>query len=187
MARHRKNGTGRFKKEPEHCINNQIIREIIGNDVKLVNDAGEPEVMSISEALRLADDSELDLILVGAKATPPVVKMIDYSKFLYEKNKKKPQQKSKDMKEIRFRPNTDSNDLNFKTNHIINFLKKGHKVKALVSFKGREMTFKDKGEKLLLELAVALNEHATVEAMPKLDGRKMYVMFKPKEVIKNKI
>jgi translation initiation factor IF-3 len=178
--RHRRNQKREIKKNP-HRINREIIREINGSDVKLVSENGEPEIMGINEALKVAENEGKDLVLVGAKAAPPVVKLMDYSKYLYEQNKKKPAQKSKPMKEMRFRPTTDENDLKFKTNHIINFLKKGHKVKAFVFFKGRENRFREQGEKLLLELAVALEDYATVEKMPKMDGRKMNIFFKPKK------
>jgi len=163
------------KKNP-HLIN----REIKAHDVKLVLEGQEPEVMSLSDALKIATDKDMDLVLMGAKATPPVVKLMDYSKYLYELTKKKPQVKIKPMKEIRFTPNTDDNDLAFKTKHIINFLDKGHKVKVFVFFRGREMAFKERGEKLLLNLAVALEEHATIENMPKMEGRKMNMSLKPK-------
>lgn len=175
--RQRRKETGR-KKNP-HRINNEIRRAIDGNQVKVVGD-GEPETMNLNEALKIADNKDLDLVLVGDKATPPVVKLVDYSKYLYEQNKK-PKQKSKPMKEMRFRPTTDDNDLEFKKNHIINFLKKGHKVKAFVFFKGREMAFKEQGEKLLLTLAVELEDYAVVERMPKMEGRKMSLHFKPKD------
>jgi len=163
------------KKNP-HLIN----REIKAHDVKLVREGQEPKIMSLNEALKIADSEEKDLVLMGPKATPPVVKLMDYSKYLYELSKKKPQQKPKPMKEIRFTPNTDDNDLEFKTKHIINFLGKGHKVKVFVFFRGREMAFKDRGEKLLLKLALSLEEYAVVENMPKMEGRKMNMFLKPK-------
>lgn len=164
-----------IKKNP-HLIN----REIKAKEVKLVLEGQEPKVMSFNEAYKIAEEKEMDLVLMGAKATPPVVKIMNYSKYLYELQKKKPQQKPKPMKDIRFTPNTDDNDLAFKTKHIINFLGKGHKVKVFVFFRGREMAFKERGEKLLLKLAVELEDHAIVESMPKMEGRKMNMFLKPK-------
>jgi len=162
------------KKNP-HLIN----REIKATEVKLVIEGEEPEVMSFNEAIRLAESQDKDLVLVSASVSPPIVKLMDYSKYLYELSKKT-QSKPKPMKEVRFTPNTDANDLAFKTKHIIGFLEKGHKVKVFVFFKGREMTYKERGEKLLLELAVALEEYATVESMPTIDGKKMNMFLKPK-------
>lgn len=162
------------KKNP-HLIN----REIKAHEVKLVIEGQEPEVMTFNEAMKIAESKDMDLVLMGPKAIPPVVKVMDYSKYLYNLNKK-PQQKTKPMKEIRFTPNTDDNDLAFKTKHIINFLDKGHKVKVFVFFRGREMQFKERGEKLLLKLAVDLEDYATVESLPKMEGRKMNMFLKPK-------
>lgn len=176
MAKRRGRRPVRVIKKNPHLIN----REIKMAEVKLVREGQEPEVMTTRDAMRIADDAELDLVLVGAKATPPVVKLMDYSKFLYELNKDKPKNKPKPMKEVRFTPNTDDNDLAFKTKHIINFIEKGHKVKVFVFFRGREMAFKERGEALLLKLAVALEDYATVESMPKMEGRKMNMFLKAK-------
>ncbi len=176
MAKRRRRGPSRVIKKNPHLIN----REIRADEVKLVIEGQEPEVMSFNDAYKIAEDKEMDLVLMGAKATPPVVKIMDYSKYLYELNKKKPQNKPKPMKEVRFGPNTDDNDLEFKTKHIINFLDKGHKVKVFVFFRGREMAFKDRGKALLLKLAVTLEDYATVESMPKMEGRKMFLHLKPK-------
>ena len=177
MAKGRRNKrTSRVVKKNPHLIN----REIKAYEVKLVIEGKEPEIMKFNDAYKIAEDKGLDLVLFGAKATPPVVKILDYSKYLYELTKKKPQVKPKPMKEIRFGPNTDANDLAFKTKHIINFLGKGHKVKVYVFFRGREMMFKERGEKLLLKLALDLDEYATVESLPKMDGRKMNLFLKPK-------
>jgi translation initiation factor IF-3 len=175
MAKSQKNRTQRVVKENPHKINH----EIKAYEVKLVGQ-GDPEVMTLKEALSLAEDKEMDLVLVSDSATPPIVKIMDYSKYLYELGKNKPVQKPKPMKEVRFRPHTDENDLNFKTKHIIEFLSKGHKVKVFVFFKGREMAFKEQGEKLLLNLAVAIQEHGIIESMPKMEGNKMNMFIKPK-------
>lgn len=179
MAKSRRGPSRVIKKNP-HLIN----REIRAEEVKLVIEGQEPEVMSFNEAYKIAEGKSLDLVLMGAKANPPVVKLMDYSKYLYDLSKKKPQTKAKPMKEVRFTPNTDDNDLVFKTKHIINFLNKGHKVKVFVFFRGREMAFKDRGEKLLLKLALDVEEHGVVESMPKMEGRKMNLFLKPKIVKK---
>lgn len=175
MAKSQKDKKQRVIKQNPHKIN----EEIKAYEVKLVGD-GEPMVMTLKEALSIAEDRELDLVMVGETATPPVVKLMDYSKYLYELGKNKPTQKPKPMKEVRFRPHTDDNDLNFKTKHIIEFLTKGHKVKVFVFFKGREMSFKEQGEKLLLNLAMAIQDHGVVESMPKMEGNKMNMFIKPK-------
>jgi translation initiation factor IF-3 len=175
MARGQKEKKQRVIKQNPHKIN----EEIKAYEVKLVGD-GEPEVLLLKEALSIAEDKGLDLVMVGETANPPVVKLMDYSKYLYELGKNKPAQKPKPMKEVRFRPHTDDNDLNFKTKHIIEFLTKGHKVKVFVFFKGREMTFKEQGEKLLLNLAIAIQDHGIIESMPKMEGNKMNMFIKPK-------
>lgn len=181
MARHRKKKRPmrEVKKNP-HKINEEIKFHEIGEDVRFVTEGGS-EIITLREARKKADDEGLDLVLMNANAQPPVVKVMDYSKFLYELNKKKPQNKPKPLKEVRFTPNTDSNDLKFKTKHIINFLEKGHKVKVFVFFRGREMAFQDRGEKMLLELAVNLEDYGVVESMPKMEGRKMNMFIKPKD------
>jgi len=127
----------------------------------------------------------MDLVEISPKAEPPVCKIIDYMKFLYEQKKKQKEMKSKAqkvvIKEIRFGPNTDDHDFNFKLNHAEKFIEEGAKVKAYVFFKGRSILFKDKGEILLLKLAQALEEVATVESMPKLEGKRMIMMIAPKK------
>jgi len=133
----------------------------------------------------MADDQGLDLVEISPKADPPVCKIIDYKKFLYDQKKKQKEMKSKAqkvvVKEIRFGPNTDDHDFNFKLNHAEKFLEEGAKVKAYVFFKGRSILFKDKGEILLLRLAQSLEEIATVESMPKLEGKRMIMMIAPKK------
>ena len=134
----------------------------------------QPQVMSIRDALRLADEMELDLIEISPKAEPPVCRIADYQKFLYQQKKKVV------VKEIRFGPQTDDHDYNFKLKHAQNFLKEGAKVKAYVFFRGRSIVFKEQGEILLLRFATDLEEFAKVEMMPKLDGKKMNMMLAPK-------
>ena len=134
--------------------------------------------------MRIADDMELDLVEISPNANPPVCKIVDFQKFLYELKKKQKEQKAKTVKvvvkEIRFGPNTDDHDYNFKLNHAKKFLEEGSKVKAYVFFKGRTILFKDKGEILLLRFAQDLEELAKVEQLPKLEGKRMIMMLAPK-------
>jgi len=177
MARKQKRGRGRVVKQNPHKIN----REIKAHLVMLVGENGYKETLKFHEALKIAEDQELDLVMVGEKADPPVCKVMDYKKFLYHKEKDKKVQKTLKMKEVRFRPNTDENDYKTKRKQIIDFLEKGHKVKAFVFFKGREMAFKSQGEKLLAQLAVDIEEHGIPENTPRLEGRKMNIFFKSKK------
>lgn len=133
----------------------------------------------------MANDLELDLVEISPNADPPVCKIIDYKKFLYEQKKKQKEIKAKAqkvvVKEIRFGPNTDDHDYNFKLKHAEKFIEEGAKVKAYVFFKGRSILFKDKGQILLLKLAQALEENASVESMPKMEGKRMIMMLAPKK------
>ena len=142
----------------------------------------QPQVMSIRDALRLADELELDLIEISPKADPPVCRIADYQKFLYQQKRKAKELKANQakivIKEIRFGPQTDDHDYNFKLKHAENFLKEGAKVKAYVFFRGRSIVFKEQG--LLLRFATDLEELAKVEMMPKLDGKKMNMILAPK-------
>ena len=151
---------------------------VVGDNV------GQPQVLPIRDALKLADELELDLIEISPKAEPPVCRIDDYQKFLYQKKKKakelKANQTKVGVKEIRFGPQTDDHDYNFKLKHAQNFLKEGAKVKAYVFFRGRSIVFKEQGEILLLRFATDLEEFAKVEAMPRLDGKKMNMMLAPK-------
>ena len=144
----------------------------------------ETKVMPIREALRLADEMELDLVEISPKADPPVCRIIDYQKFLYQQKKKakelKANQAKVTVKEIRFGPQTDDHDYNFKLKHAENFLNEGAKVKAYVVFRGRSIVFKEQGEILLLRFATDLENIAKVEMMPKLDGKKMNMILAPK-------
>ena len=141
-------------------------------------------VMSTREALRIADERELDLVEISPNADPPVVRIVDYQKFLYQQKKKAKEIKAKAVKvvikEIRFGPQTDDHDYNFKLKHAENFLKEGAKVKAYVFFRGRSIVFKEQGEILLLRFATDLEELAKVEMMPKLEGKRMTMMLAPK-------
>ncbi|HHU58147.1 MAG TPA: translation initiation factor IF-3 [Bacteroidales bacterium] len=153
--------------------------------VRLVGDNIEnPGVFATSEAIKMADALELDLVEISPKADPPVCRIIDYQKFLYQQRKKQKELKQKtvqvSVKEIRFGPNTDEHDYNFKLKHAEKFLKDGDKVKAFVFFKGRSILFKDKGEILLLRFAQELEEVGKVEQLPKLEGKRMTMFIAPK-------
>ena len=132
----------------------------------------------------MADEQGLDLVEISPKADPPVCRIVDYSKFLYQQKKKAKELKAKAVKvvikEIRFGPNTDYHDYNFKLKHAENFLKDGDKVKAYVFFRGRQIVFKDQGEILLLRFATDLEEWGKVEQMPKLEGKRMIMILAPK-------
>jgi len=164
-----------------HRINNRITAKA----VRVVGDNVEPQVMSTGDAIRLADEMELDLVEISPKADPPVCKIIDYQKFLYQQKKKQKEMKAKTtkvvVKEIRFGPNTDEHDYNFKLKHAVKFLEEGAKVKAYVFFKGRSILFKEKGEILLLRLAQDLEDYGVVEQMPRLEGKRMIITFTPKK------
>ncbi|MDQ6762464.1 MAG: translation initiation factor IF-3 [Bacteroidota bacterium] len=172
----------RFRKEQqqEHRTNNMIRVP----NVRLVGENVEVGVYPIMEAQRMANDQGLDLVEISPQADPPVCKIIDYNKFLYEKKKKEKEMKAKskvsEVKEIRFTPNTDDHDFDFKSKHAENFLKDGNKVKAYVQFKGRAIMFKERGELLLLKFAERLVEAGTLESMPKLEGKRMFAIFAPK-------
>lgn len=152
--------------------------------MRVVWDGG-AEVLSIKEALKKADESEMDLVEISPNADPPVCKIIDYKKFLFEQKKKQKELKAKQskvvIKEIRMGPNTEDHDFKFKLKHAISFLKDGAKVKAYVFFKGRSIVFKERGEILLLKFAQELEEYGTLEQMPKLEGKKMLIMINPKK------
>jgi len=154
--------------------------------VRLVGENIEnPGVFQLREALQLAKELELDLVEISPNADPPVCKIIDYSKFLYQQKKKQKEMKAKAtkivVKEIRFGPQTDEHDFQFKLRHAEKFLKEGSKVKAFVFFKGRSILFKEQGEILLLRLATELEEIGSVEQMPKLEGKRMTMFISPKK------
>lgn len=152
--------------------------------MRLVTDDG-AEILSAREALVRAQEAELDLVEISPNAKPPVCKIIDYKKFLFEQKKRQKELKSKQtkvvVKEIRMGPNTEEHDFNFKLNHAKTFLQEGAKVKAYVFFKGRTIVFKDRGEILLLKFAQELEEFGSLEQMPKLEGKKMIMMINPKK------
>lgn len=177
-------GPRRPEKENPHRTNS----EITVPEVRLIGEnVGEPRVLPTREALKLADELELDLIEISPKAEPPVCRIADYQKFLYQQKKKAKELKANQIKvvvkEIRFGPQTDDHDYNFKLKHAENFLKEGSKVRAYVFFRGRSIVFKEQGEILLLRFATDLEEFAKVESMPKLEGKKMNMILaaKPKK------
>jgi len=157
-------------KKKQHSIN----REIRANEVRVV-DVG---VMSFYDALKLAESKEMDLVLVGASANPPVCKIMNYDKFLYEQGKKE-KQKSPELKEIKVGPNTSENDLSYRIKHMVEFLEKGHRIKLTMKFKGREMAYLDKGMELILKLILTVKEVGVAESMPKLEGKQIIGFIKP--------
>jgi translation initiation factor IF-3 len=180
------------EEEPKFRVNGAIrIPEIrlVGNNLgdvsKKVGEPVESGVYQTRRVLQWATKSELDLVEISPKAKPPVCRLVDYSKFLYERKKKEKEIKSKAVKtvikEIRFGPNTDDHDFEFKMRHAIGFLEDGAKVKAYVQFKGRTIVFKERGELLLLRFMSELETYGAAEAMPRLEGRRMSVMISPKK------
>lgn len=171
-----------MQNEDAHRINSRI-RDV--DEVRLVGDNVEIGVYPIRKALDIAREQELDLVEISPKAVPPVCKVIDYKKFLYEQKKREKALKSKAtkviVKEIRFGPQTDEHDYEFKKKHAIKFLKEGAKLKTFVFFKGRSIIFKDQGQILLLRLAQELEEYGKVEQMPKLEGKRMIMFIAPKK------
>ncbi len=165
----------------QHRINEQIRAK----EVRIVGDDIESAVYPIQQALRMAEDHGADLVEISPNAVPPVCRIIDYSKFLYQLKKRAKEQKAKqvkvNVKEIRFGPQTDDHDYNFKLKHAIGFLQDGDKVKAYVFFKGRSILFKEQGEVLLLRFANDLEEYAKVEQMPLLEGKRMTISLSPKK------
>lgn len=168
------------RKEEPYAVNERIRAK----EVRLVGDNVENGIYPIQQAQKIADDMELDLIEISPTAQPPVCKILDYSKFLYQQKKRLKEQKAKAtkvvVKEIRFGPQTDDHDYNFKLKHAQSFLQEGSKVKAYVFFKGRSILFKEQGEVLLLRFANDLEEYGKVEQMPVLEGKRMIIMISPK-------
>lgn len=161
---------------------NEAIRT---KEVRLVGDNVEQGVYTIQQALRIANDQELDLVEISPNVNPPVCRVVDYQKFIFQLKKKQKEQKAKSVKvvvkEIRFGPQTDDHDYNFKLKHAKGFLSEGSKVKAYVFFRGRSILFKDQGEVLLLRFANDLEDYGRVESMPVLEGKRMTIMLAPKK------
>lgn len=195
MARGRRNYHKPKVEEPQFRINENIripnIR-LVGDNLDKVSEAAgktiEPGIYKTYDVLKWAERIGLDLVEISPKASPPVCKIIDYKKFLYDKRKREKELKSKAqktvIKEIRFGPNTDDHDFDFKTKHAKNFLEEGSKVKAYVHFKGRAIVYKDRGELLLLKFLKELEDYGAAEALPKLEGKRMIVIVSPKKVKK---
>ncbi len=162
----------------------RINNEITAPRVRLVGDNIEEQgIYPFTQAIKMADDLGLDLVEISAKADPPVCKIIDYQKYLYQQKKKAKEMKTNSakvvIKEIRFGPNTDEHDFQFKLKHAQEFLQEGSKVKASVFFKGRSILYSDQGEKLLLRFAVELEDYGRAEQIPKLEGKRMIMMIAP--------
>ena len=166
----------------QYRVNEQIrgVRE-----VRIVGDDIESSVVTVSKALQIAEQRGVDLVEISPNAEPPVCRLIDYSKFIYQQKKHQKEIKAKqvkvDVKEIRFGPQTDDHDYNFKLKHAQGFLSDGDKVKAYVFFKGRSILFKEQGEVLLLRFAADLEEYGKVEQMPQLEGKRMIMFLAPKK------
>ena len=178
QADRQRRGNDRNSKDPY-----RINEWINSKEVRLVGDNVEQGIYPIEKALKIANDLELDLIEISPNAVPPVCRILDYQKFLYQQRKRQKEQKQKAakvvVKEIRFGPQTDDHDYNFKLKHAIGFLKEGSKVKAYVFFRGRSILFKEQGEVLLLRFANDLEEYGKVEMMPVLEGKRMTIMLSP--------
>lgn len=170
----------KFKKVREHRIN----EDITNTEVRIVGENLEPGIYSTEKALELCKELNIDLVEISPNADPPVCRAVDYNKFLYEKKKKEKELKAKaqksEVKEIRFTPNTDDHDFEFKTKHAEKFLQEGNKVKAYVQFKGRAIMFKDRGELILLKFAERLIDVGALEGMPKAEGKRMHAIISPK-------
>ena len=171
---------GPQKPEEPYRINERITAprvRVVGENIKV-------DVYPIHQAIKIAQEQGLDLVEISPNADPPVCKVVDYSKFKYEQKKKQKEIKAKTqkvvLKEIRFGPNTEEHDFNFKVKHAQNFLQEGSKVKATVTFFGRSIVYKERGEILLLKFAQALEEFGKVEALPKLEGKRMSMLLMPK-------
>ncbi len=169
------------KKENPHKINNYItapVVRVVGNNV-------ENDIYQIKDALDIADELNLDLVEIAPEANPPVCRIMDYKKFLYEQKKKQKEIKANAakivVKEIRLGPNTDDHDFNFKLNHARKFLQDGAKVKVFVFFKGRSIIYKEKGEVMLLKFAQEVEDVGKVEQLPKLEGKRMIMFIAPKK------
>jgi len=180
----RPNNRRKFVKR-EETDQHKINEKIYARKIRLIQDGAEPVVMATSEAIKLAEVADLDLVEISPKADPPVCKILDYRKFLYNQKKKQKELKAKQskvvLKEIRFGPNTDDHDFEFKLAHAKKFLEEGNKVKAYVFFRGRTIVFKDRGEILLLKLAQELEDYGLIEQMPKLEGKRMIMMINSKK------
>ena len=169
----------------------RVNEQIRAREVRIVGDDIESQVLSTRDALHIAEQKGVDLVEISPNADPPVCRLIDYSKFIYQQKKRQKEMKAKqvkiDVKEIRFGPQTDDHDYNFKLKHAMGFLADGDKVKAYVFFRGRSILFKEQGEVLLLRFAQDLEEYGKVESMPVLEGKRMIMFIAPKKVTPKKL
>jgi translation initiation factor IF-3 len=159
------------KKRREHKLNS----EITASELRITDEG----IMALADAIKLAKSKELDLVMINEKAQPPVCRIMNYEKFIYEQSKK-PKNKTLDMKEIKLGPNTSENDLNYRIKHMVEFLQKGHRVKISLQFRGRQMQHIDIGQEQILKMILAVEQYGSPEAMPKLEGKKMFATIKPK-------
>ena len=180
----------KFVKKGPETAPHRINERIRAREVRVVGDNVEQGIYPIQVAQKMAEEQELDLVEISPNAAPPVCKIMDYQKFLYQQRKKQKEQRAKSVKvvvkEIRFGPQTDDHDYNFKLKHAKGFLEDGFKVKAYVFFRGRSILFKDQGEMLLLKFASDLEDYAKVDQMPVLEGKRMIMMFSPKKSASSK-
>ena len=158
-------------KKREHLLND----EIRATEVRLPEEG----VIKTTEAIKIAESQDMDLVVINSSVSPPVCRIMNYEKFIYEQNKK-PKNKSLDIKEVKLGPNTAENDLAYRSKHIIEFLQKGHRIKLSMKFKGREMMFVDKGMALMLKLILSVEDYGTSEDLPKLEGKQIIALIKPK-------
>ena len=169
----------------------RVNEQIRAREVRIVGDDIESTVLPIRDALRMAEQRGVDLVEISPNAEPPVCRLIDYSKFIYQQKKRQKEMKAKqvkvEVKEIRFGPQTDDHDYNFKLKHAQGFLSDGDKVKAYVFFRGRSILFKEQGEVLLLRFAQDLEEYGKVESMPVLEGKRMTMFIAPKKTTPKKV
>ncbi|MBQ6432350.1 MAG: translation initiation factor IF-3 [Bacteroidaceae bacterium] len=169
----------------------RVNEQIRAHEVRIVGDDIESQVLPTRDAIHLAEQRGVDLVEISPNADPPVCRLIDYSKFIYQQKKRQKEMKAKqvkvEVKEIRFGPQTDDHDYNFKLKHAMGFLSDGDKVKAYVFFRGRSILFKEQGEVLLLRFAQDLEEYGKVESMPVLEGKRMTMFIAPKKVAPKKV
>jgi translation initiation factor IF-3 len=163
------------KKKKLHLIN----KEITIKQIRLTGEGFNGQIVTLNEALETANELNLDLVLISSSTEIGICKIMNYEKFIYESNKK-PKNKTSEIKEIKIGPNTSENDLNYRIKHIAEFLNKGHKVKITMQFRGREMVFLENGQKLMLKMIMDIQEYGVPESMPKLEGKKLFVIIKQK-------
>lgn len=168
-------------------ISHRLNEEIRHRQIRIIGDGIESKVCSVQEAMKIAEPLDVDVVEINPNASPPVCKLIRYDKFLYEEKRKakeiekKNREQRVDVKEIGLGPNTDTHDIEFKVRHAINFLKEGDKVKLVMKFTGREMVYKERGQKLMLEFIQKLEDYGVAETLPKMEGKRMFVTIRQKK------